>query len=145
MGHETSSKRRVKCPIKEGEALDKVVRRYQRKRDKTAISQQSASSKARRSTRKQQRISDYYHQRTRITNEGDYIKNQLDKEHATKDAAMKHVMEGLRSYVDCDGAVASTSIEADIRDAAIRVRRTKEAKTAWTEYQIKYEILKYQK
>ena len=119
----------MQCPIKEGEVWDKIVSQYQRKRKLTYRNQQKPSAKARRRARKQQRRSDYYHQRTRVTNKGDYVKNQLDIEHAAKNTAV----ERLVTRVNSDGA--STSMEVDIRTAAVRVRRTKAAIKDWKEHQ----------
>ena len=111
----------MSCPIKPGEVCDDIIRRYQRKRILTYRSQQLPSSVARRRTRQQQRREEYFHQRTRVTNEGEYIKNQLDREYAAKDSAI----EKLALHIHRGEAVASTSLEADVRDAAVRVRKTK--------------------
>ena len=121
----------MNCPMQPGEVCDKILIRHVRKKTLTYKSQQKPSSVARRRTRQTQRREDYFHQRTRVTNEGEYIKNQLDREYAAKDSAICK----LASHIQSGEAVASTSMEADVRSAAVRVKRTKRALGEWTEYQ----------
>lgn len=121
------------CPMKPGEVCDKILTRYERKRKLTYENQQKPSSLARRRTRVKQRREDYFYQRTKISNEGEYIKYQLDREYAAKDSAI----DKLSSHIQSGEAVASTSLEADVRSAEVRVRRTKRAVKEWADYQEK--------
>lgn len=122
----------MNCPMQPGEVCDKVINRYQRKRNLTYRNQQKPSSLARRRTRQEQRRADYFHQRTRVSNEGEYIKNQLDKAYAAKDSGVAK----LASHTETDEAVTLASLEADVRNAAVRVRRTKCAIKEWNDYQL---------
>ena len=119
------------CPMEPGEICDTVVKRYQRKRRLTYENQHKPSSLARKRTREKQRRADYFHQRTRVTNKGEYIKNQLDREYAAKDKSI----DKLASHIQSGEDGGSTSLEADVHDAAVRVRRTKHAIREWKEYQ----------
>ena len=63
-----------------------------------------------------------------MTNEGAYVKSQLDKKYAAKDSAI----DALVSYIHTGEAVASTSLVSDIRNTAVRVRWTKIASNGLT-------------
>lgn len=124
----------MNCPMKPGEICDKVVKKYQRKRNNTLASQQKPSAVARKRLRRKQRNQDYYHQRTRVTNKGEYIKNQLDRAYASKDAAFSKIVDTAVASTSSEEAMVSTSLEDNLRHAAIRVRRTQRAYKTWSDY-----------
>ena len=69
-----------------------------------------------------------------MTNKGEYLKNQLDRAYAAKDAAMSELVSHAVASTSSQEAVPSTSLEEGIRHAAVRVRRTKKAVNKWSDY-----------
>ena len=89
---------------------------------------------ARKRLRRKQRNKDYYHQRTKVTNKGEYLKNQLDGAYAAKDAALSSLVSNAVASTSSEEAVVSSSLEKNLRHASVRVRRTKEAYNEWDSY-----------
>ena len=124
----------MSCPIKPGEVCEKIIKQYDRKRRLTYASQQKPSAVARKRLRRKQRNKDYYHQRTKVTNKGEYLKNQLDGAYAAKDAALSSLVSNAVASTSSEEAVVSSSLEKNLRHASVRVRRTKEAYNEWDSY-----------
>ena len=124
----------MNCPLKEGEICDQVIKKYQRKRNQTYKSQQKPSTKIKMRLRHKQRKEDYFYQRTRVSNHGEYLKNQLDRAYASKDSVMDRVISEAGTSTSSEQALASTSLESNLKHAMVRVRRTKAAYKEWAEY-----------
>ena len=102
--------RAMKCSMRPGSIGEKIIRKYQRKRDLTYQSQKKASFSIRRHILQAERRKKYFIERLKTTNEAEYHKHKLDVVLKAKNSAL--------DAINKDDPVPSTSMEDHIGQAA---------------------------
>lgn len=77
----------MKCPLPANDQGTKVLRRYQRHRDKIAAYQKKESTIKRRRELRDEDRKNYFRERKRVTDEGAYHKNQFEEALSVRDTA----------------------------------------------------------
>ena len=102
--------RAMNCSLPPHSIGYKIIQKYQRKRDLTLKQQKKKSATKRRFTLLTEKRKEYFAERLKYSNEGEYHKNQLDLALKAKEVAL--------DSIDMSGPVPSTSLAHQIERAA---------------------------
>ena len=111
--------RAMSCSLPPDSIGYKIIQKYQRKRDLTLINQKKTSAAKRRQSLLAERRKEYFTERLKYSNEGEYHKYQLDLAQKAKEAAL--------DSIDVSEPLPSTSLANQIEKAAGTSKHMKEA------------------
>ena len=111
----------MKCPLPTSDIGRKVIDQYQAKRERTLSAQRKASYQARKLQLIAQHREEYFKQRLKTTNEGEYHKFQLDIAHHSKAAPLDVSLSSPSTSVSsCEGQLKAAIKAAEYRKEALK-------------------------
>ena len=109
--------RAMKCILPQNSAGDRVIQKYQRKRDLDAKYQKAKRTIQRRRELRAAARREYFQERLKTTNEGEYLKNQLENAQNSKNSALDAAIASENIQNESDPR-PSTSFECSLQNAS---------------------------